>query len=194
MLEWNLAFFGGSWKLRGNLCILASLVFLVSCATPPEPVVRASTSQEGELFPYPSRDGFLECVPFARTVSGIGIRGDAWTWWDRADGIFWRGSVPRVGAVLAFKRDNSLRSGHVAVVVQLSNPREILVTHANWGSDGDTRGVVHERQPVMDVSPANDWTAVRLMNTKGTFGRTYPAHGFIYQPQSKSSSVAGLRP
>ncbi len=148
--------------------------------------------REGELLPYPDRAGFLECVPFARAVSGIDIRGNAWTWWDQADGLYWRGSVPRVGAVLTFKRDKSLRMGHVAVVVQVSNPREILVSHANWGSDGDTRGVVHERQPVMDVSPANDWTQVRLMNTKGSFGRVYPAHGFIYQPGTATRSVAGF--
>ena len=78
----------------------------------------------------------------------------------------------------------------MAVVAQLSGPREILVTHANWGSDGETRGVVHERQPVIDVSPANDWTKVRLMNTKGSYGRVYQAHGFIYQPQSAMQSVS----
>jgi surface antigen len=121
-------------------------------------------------------------VPFARAVTGIEIYGDAWTWWDQAAGRYARGQAPQLGAVLTLRRDKRLRSGHVAVVAAIKSEREILVSHANWGSDGDTRGVIHARQPVIDVSPANDWTEVRMMNTKGSFGRIYPAHGFIYQP------------
>ena len=29
---------------------------------------------------------YLQCVPYARQVSGIQIYGDAWTWWDQAEG------------------------------------------------------------------------------------------------------------
>jgi hypothetical protein len=29
---------------------------------------------------------YLQCVPYARQVSGIQIYGDAWTWWDQAAG------------------------------------------------------------------------------------------------------------
>lgn len=142
------------------------------------------------LKPYPETSGFLQCVPFARTVSGLDIRGDAHTWWAQAANLYDRGARPRQGAVLAFKRTSRLKLGHVAVVAQVSNPREILVTHANWGSDGDTRGVVHERQPVVDVSAANDWSEVRLMNTKGEYGRVYATHGFIYQPPEDSRRVS----
>jgi hypothetical protein len=39
-----------------------------------------------------------QCVPFARAASGIQIYGDAWTWWEQADGKYERGTVPRVGA------------------------------------------------------------------------------------------------
>jgi hypothetical protein len=42
------------------------------------------------------------------------------------------------------------------------------------------RSKIHVRQPVTDVSPKNDWSSVRFMNTQGTFGAVYPAFGFIY--------------
>ena len=45
-----------------------------------------------------------ECVPFARAASGIRIYGDAWTWWDQADGKYRRGDSPRTGAVIVFAR------------------------------------------------------------------------------------------
>lgn len=123
---------------------------------------------------------YTECVPYARTVSGVQIYGDAWTWWDKADGKYKRGSRPRPGAVLAFGKSNKLSKGHVAVVISTQDPRKILITHANWGNNGQTRGVVHHRQPAIDVSPGNDWTQIKMMNTAGTFGSVYPAKGFIY--------------
>ncbi|WP_245689282.1 CHAP domain-containing protein [Roseospirillum parvum] len=132
------------------------------------------------LRPFHHDGGFLQCVPYAREVSGVRIFGDAWTWWDKAEGAYPRGSQPRVGAVLAFGKSRVLRLGHVAVVSRLVGARELTVTHANWGSTKATRGVIHHDQPVIDVSPDNDWTRVRLMNTAGGFGKVYPALGFIY--------------
>ena len=46
----------------------------------------------------------LQCVPYARRVSGIAIRGDAWTWWRTAERRYRKGSRPAVGSVLALKR------------------------------------------------------------------------------------------
>jgi len=175
------------------LWVLASLI-LGACGS--------STLRQGEtsatpiavapspLRPFPETGGFIHCVPFARAVTGIEIYGDAWTWWHQAAGRNGRGQRPEIGAVLALQRDHRLRLGHVAVVVGVKDSREILVSHANWGSDGDTRGVVHARQPVIDASPNNDWTAVRLMNTKGSFGRVYAAHGFIYQAATNQATAA----
>ncbi|MFN3077285.1 MAG: CHAP domain-containing protein [Alphaproteobacteria bacterium] len=144
----------------------------------PKPVVLLPPSP---LKPYPDTSGFLQCVPFARAVSGVDLRGDAWTWWEQAEQRYSRGYRPKVGSVLVFRRTNRLKRGHVAVVADVSDARSVLLTHANWGHEGDTRGVVHERQPVIDVSPNNDWTQVRLMNRNGTYGSVYPAYGFIYQ-------------
>ncbi len=135
----------------------------------------------------------MSCVPFARAVSGIDIHGDAWTWWQGAADHYARGDVPQVGAVLTLKRTRSLRLGHVAVVAEVQGPREIMVTHANWDNNSNSRGAIHERQPVVDVSAANDWSEVRFMNTRGGFGRTYPAWGFIYQRPAEADSRTAAR-
>src|SRR3546814_993934 len=37
----------------------------------------------------------LQCVPYARTVSGVRIYGDALTWWDQAENHYKRGHAPR---------------------------------------------------------------------------------------------------
>jgi hypothetical protein len=170
-----------------HLAILLAAMALTACAAPPPSappmtVTSAVLPPPSPLRPFPPTREFVDCVPYARAVSGLALYGDAWTWWDRAASRYARGQQPRIGAVLAWQRTASLASGHVAVVVEVQGPRQILVSHANWGRDGDTRGKIHVRQPVIDVSPNNDWTELRLMNTQGTFGRVYPARGFIYQP------------
>ena len=151
---------------------------------PSAPVVNAAAASpnHGMLLPYPNTDKFQQCVPFARAVSGIPLSGDAWTWWDQARGKLPTGRQPVVGSVLVFKRSERLKLGHVSVVAQVNDSRSIFVTHANWGDNGQTRGVVHERQPIIDVSPNNDWSEVKLTNILGSKGRTYPTHGFIYRP------------
>lgn len=122
-----------------------------------------------------------ECVPYARRVSRIPLRGDAYTWWDAAAGKYVRGNVPQPGAVLVLSRTNKLRRGHLAVVTDIVNPREINVTHTNWGSDWFTRRVTYESVRVQDVSPANNWTSLRFWNNaEGVYGFPYPAQGFIY--------------
>ena len=43
------------------------------------------------------------------------------------------------------------------------------------------RGGVARSIPVVDVSEANDWTAVRVgLGRSGEFGSVYPTYGFIY--------------
>lgn len=120
----------------------------------------------------------LQCVRYARRVSGIAIQGDAWTWWRTAEGRYRKNSKPAVGSVLALKRTWRLRLGHLAVVTKILNDREIVVEHANWLN----RGNIHKSTPVRDVSKANDWSAVRFWYTPGNrYGaRTYAAHGFIH--------------
>jgi len=166
-------------------CLVILMAASLTACTAPERTAPASptaAASSGPLRPFPPTHAFVDCVPYARAVSGLALHGDAWTWWNQAAGRYARGPEPRVGAVLAWQRTATLASGHVAVVVEIQGPRQILVSHANWGRDGDTRGKLHLRQPVIDVSPGNDWSEVRLMNTQGSFGQVYPTHGFIYQP------------
>ncbi len=120
----------------------------------------------------------LQCVPFAREATGLAIRGNAWTWWRGAAGRYRRGGTAAVGSVLVWKRTARLRLGHLAVVTALVDDRTVLVDHANWLNHGR----VHRNTPVVDVSPKNDWSAVRVWYVPGnTLGaRSYATHGFIY--------------
>jgi len=118
----------------------------------------------------------IQCVPFARAASGIALRGNANLWWDEAAGLYARGNTPEVGAVLAFRANRAMRLGHVAVVSRVVNAREIEIDHAHWASNGVSRNIT-----VIDVSPNNDWTLVRVaLGHNGTFGSVYATHGFIY--------------
>ena len=69
----------------------------------------------------------LQCVPYAREHSNIKIFGDAWTWWDKAAGIYARGTLPEPGAVLSFPGIERMPLGHVAVVTQARNVSPGLV-------------------------------------------------------------------
>jgi hypothetical protein len=126
------------------------------------------------------RRGGISCVPFARSDSGIDLKGNAWEWWGHAAGVYARGSEPQDGAVLAFKANPHMRLGHVAVVSRVINRREIEIDQANWWGPG-MRGGVARNVPVVDVSEANDWSAVRVgLGYSGKFGSVYPTYGFIY--------------
>ncbi len=118
----------------------------------------------------------LECAPFARQVSGIQLYGAAYSWWDQAAGHYARSTQPVPGGVLVFRRGGSLDSGHVSVVDRVVSAREITVTQANWVHRRITRN-----EPVLDVSPGNDWSAVRVWwAPTGALGSTiYPTYGFI---------------
>jgi len=125
----------------------------------------------------------VQCVTYARETSGLGLKGDAWTWWASAAGQYDRGQKPRAGAVVVFKKHGSMRHGHVAVVSEIINSRKVLVDHANWAPQrGHGRGQVTTRVVVLDVSPHNDWTQVRVWHeASGEMGqRVYPTYGFIY--------------
>ncbi len=122
------------------------------------------------------RAGWMSCVPYARSESGITLAGNAWQWWGHADGIYQRGAVPEPGSVLTFRANGRMYLGHVAVVSKVINDREIEVDHANWAGEGIMHNV-----PVVDVSENNDWTAVRVGLGRGdSFGSVYPTYGFIY--------------
>ncbi len=137
--------------------------------------------------PEPAPREHWECVPFARAVSGIQIYGDAWTWWDQADGKYKRGQKPRIGAVMAFEPHGRMELGHVATVSGIIDSRTITVTHANWSPIDGRRGQIERNVEVRDVSEDGDWSAVRVWFAPSqALGSTaWPVHGFIYGPQAK---------
>lgn len=149
----------------------------------------------GELPPY------LQCVPYARQVSGVKIFGDAHTWWNQAEGRYARGSMPRVGAVMSFRPHGNMRLGHVAAVSRIVDSRTVLLKHANWSPINGRRGQIEDNVRAIDVSPDNDWSEVRVwFAPTGALGTTHwPLNGFIYnekpgqagrsQPRSSASST-----
>ncbi|MGJ3648798.1 CHAP domain-containing protein [Sphingomonas sp. GlSt437] len=137
-----------------------------------------------------------ECVPFARAASGIQIFGDAWTWWDKAEGHYQRGYIPRRGAVIVFARTPRLPLGHVAVVSQVVDPRVVMVTHANWSHVNGERGHVEQDVTLTDTSPDNDWSEVKVWyrDMDGLGSTTYPIYGFIYPAAINGTPRARANP
>jgi len=163
------------------LAALIVSLFLASCTAPREaaPPARPAAPLPA-MFREPSivaTRSPIECVAYARGVSGIEIRGDAWTWWDQAKGRYRRGAAPAPGAVMVFKRYNG-SPGHVAVVTRVVGERLIVVDHADWLNDGR----IHKDIPVADVSERGDWSAVRVWYIPGRqWGvRAYQTYGFVY--------------
>jgi hypothetical protein len=134
----------------------------------------------------------ISCVPYARQVSGIQVVGNAWEWWNNAAGLYARGQRPEVGSVLNFRANGRMRLGHVAVVTQVVNPREVIVDHANWPSGGGVGGI-SRGVAVVDVSEANNWSAVRVeLGREPAFGSVYPTYGFIYNRPDTGTMMASV--
>lgn len=125
---------------------------------------------------------YIQCVPYARQVSGIQLFGDAHTWWDQAAGRYARGTRPKVGAVIAFRPYGAMKLGHVAAVSRIIDSRTVLLRHANWSPIDGRRGQMEDNVRAVDVSPDNDWSEVRVWYAPlGGLGTTHwPVEGFIY--------------
>ncbi len=170
---------------------LASLILLLGAnpATAETAIVDESTLVTGggsaALPPY------LQCVPYARHVSGIRIFGDAHTWWAQAAGRYVRGYAPQVGAVLAFKVHGNSHLGHVAAVSRIVDSRTVLVRHANWSPINGRRGQIEDNVRVVDVSPDNDWSEVRVWYAPiaALGGSHWPVEGFIYPARRKNRDL-----
>lgn len=133
----------------------------------------------------------IQCVQYAREASGINLKGDAWQWWSAASGVYDRGRAPKDGAVLVFNRQGSMRYGHVSVVTRVLSNRLVLVDHANWAPARTSgRGAITTAVPVLDVSPKNDWTQVRVwFPPANDFGsRVYRTDGYVYQPRDPNAN------
>ncbi|MBL8531393.1 MAG: CHAP domain-containing protein [Hyphomonadaceae bacterium] len=199
MLGW-MGHFGRALALGLGVAVLAG------CASTPAPIARAGAASTGWGAPGPQAErpfspdapprildpnAHLQCVPFARSASGIQIYGDANLWWARAAGRYPRSSRPAAGAVLAIRGYNTNTRGHVAVVTEVLSPRLIRVDHANWLNGGEVSVGV----PVADVSPNNDWSQIRVWHIPGEHwgGRVYRADGFIHPVMLMAGGAGSLR-
>ncbi len=180
------------WVLKGRAARALALglmaAVLTACATTPAPVYPGLRGRSPEIAPIPydpstpphvaDARANLQCVPFARRLSGVDIYGDANTWWAKADGRYPRSGLPAAGAVLVMRGYYGPGRGHVAVVREVISERLLRVDHANWLNNGEISVGV----PVMDVSPNNDWSQVRVWHIPGRHwgGRVYNVEGFIH--------------
>lgn len=165
-------------KLRPALGALSLALALAACATVTQP---DQSTTHGRTLPSPqilAGATPMQCVPFARGLSGIDIRGDAVTWWDKAEGRYRRTQTPEPGAVIVMRGYADPGRGHVAVVRRVVSDREILVDQANWLNQGE----ISVNVPVRDVSERGDWSAVRVWHVPlAQWGaRTYGVQGFIH--------------
>lgn len=138
--------------------------------------------------PAQAKGMFWQCAPYAREISGVNIRGNAWTWWSQAAGQYARGDAPQVGAVMSFQRTRKMPLGHVATVSRIVSEREVLLTHANWSR----RGGIERDVRAIDVSAAGDWSQVRVWFAPvgGLGTSTYPVNGFIYASEAPEQKWA----
>lgn len=185
----------GSWSRAGRGLAAWALALAIGACAGPGRETPVATGRSAAPAPAPRTDhipgssfpadGEWQCVPYARAVSGIELYGDAWTWWGQAEGRYQRAQKPRRGAVLVFARNEKLKLGHLAVVIDLVSPREIQATDANWGGSRPTRGHVHDDQRIADVSPDNSWRQVRVWNPDaGAWGAPYETYGFVLPPRA----------
>ena len=168
---------GSFFRLAAAAAFCASLA---ACSSAPEGAFSADTPSDNDAT-MTMLDKPMSCVPFARAHSGVNIHGDAYTWWDQADGRYPRSSAPSKGAVMVLAGYAGSKRAHVAVVRRIVSSREIRVDHANWLNNG----AIYMDDPVADISPDNDWSQVLVWNveTHAWGVHTYDVQGFI-QPDA----------
>ena len=163
--------------------LILTAIALSACAGTPSRVNRHALAAPRPANPVGDAPHFVvlaspkSCAIYARERSGIDIHADAVDWWSKAGGRYAREHRPLAGSVIVLTGYAGPKHGHVAVVTKVVSSREIRVDHTNWLNDGN----LYLNSPVIDVSPDNDWSAVKVWNNAaGHMGAsTYPVQGFI---------------
>jgi hypothetical protein len=59
----------------------------------------------------------------------------------------------------------------------------VQISHANWSPIGGSRGKIEKDVTLVDVSPAGDWSLVKVWYdpNRDLGGSAYQTYGFIYQ-------------
>lgn len=158
-------------------------------------LIPLALAMQALLFPTAAHaETNLQCVPYARQLSGIQIYGDAHTWWKQAKGRYDRGVQPVEGAVLSLKSHGKMALGHVAYVSKIIDNRNILLSHSNWSPINGRRGQIERNVAAVDVSERNDWSRIKIWYApiRGLGKTAYPVNGFIY-PQGATAPKRGAR-
>lgn len=160
---------------------------LAACATAADPDLTTVNTRSSSI---ETPEQPLQCVPYARARSGINLYGDAAKWWDLAEGRYARSSIPSIGSVVVLTGYGP-RRGHLAVVTAIDSPRQIRIDHANWFSDGR----IYRDDPVVDTTPDNDWSAVRVWDARDNVlgSHTYIVRGFIGPDRDSASDQLANR-
>ena len=172
------------------LTLIALLALTVPASAETAVEIDSNSAGFGQVAPY------LQCVPYARKVSGIRIFGDAHTWWDQAEGHYARGRLPQIGAVMAFRPYGNMRLGHVAAVSRIVDSRTVLLRHANWSLIDGRRGQIEDNVRAIDVSSDNDWSEVRVWYAPiaGLGTTRWPVRGFIYNQDPGARPAVAAAP
>ncbi len=167
--------------------LMGALMLLGACAGGTPQAMRDAAAEPATLDVYRSTKAVEEahakrargervwCVPFARTLSGINLRGNAETWWDGARGIYERGAEPEVGAVMVFL-------GHAQAA---DGPCRRRVGNRQRPRDPD-RPRQLEAQPDQPEDERDRHfrgrrlVCVEVAYNPGEYGRAYPISGFVY--------------
>ncbi len=187
--------------MKNSIFLLLFVIFIISgCSNNYAPVRQGKTpiNENQDSIPpkklhVPKEDFYaipkqIQCVPHARELSGIQIRGNAHTWWYQANEKgYKRGKKPKVGSVFVLSKTNRLRHGHLSVVKRIIDNRTIEVEHVNWGGTIADRCIVYRYMPVQDLSKNNDWSLVRFWNYPSkSYGSLYKGSGFVYPKKRKT--------
>jgi surface antigen len=144
------------------------------------------------LLPRSAGAAPINCVQFVERTTQMALHGNAWQWWESAADQYARGRQPRPKAVMVFAKGGRLRFGHLAIVTSQLDRRTVLVDHANWSPSGGRRGRIEYAVRIVDVSPANDWSQVRVWyGPTSDIGQTiYAVHGFVYPSPATPTAKA----
>lgn len=132
---------------------------------------------------YQSGYGLPNCTCYAwgrfYELSGVYpslSTGDAENWYGNTGDGYNRGSTPKLGAVICWRRgatgDDSDGAGHVAIVEQINNDGSIVISESGWN--------------------AYLWQRSTRDNSNGNWGQNsaYTFQGFIYNPVNFSEGSA----
>src|ERR1700733_1008600 len=102
-----------------RICFLVAAFIMAWAGSAPDGFAATPTKTH-----YHFRFHGFQCATYVRLITPILLRGNAWTWWQKATGQYDKGNDPKMGAVIVFKRTKTMPLGHVAVVRRVVSDRE----------------------------------------------------------------------